>query len=398
MKLLFIEMTPNAELERVLLTNGFSVEIAKRAGDFPSQDFDLVAYAPKTVSGLQDVSEIRTKYPKSWLAIAVRKGWLMEATHVHELLKCDGFNEVWILDLWQNTIWFSLKCLLQHKQMTAELRDLQSQCYNLKSQSEDFSTRTQTLLAQLERDVVLAGNVQRSLLPKVSPQIPGVTLSVKYIAAPGAGGDYYDIFEFGDKKRFGILIADSKTHGIAAALLSVLVKVRLEEMKNRFPDSKSFVEFLNREIQQLHEREMSSLSLLYGILDRSSLTFQYTIAGSLKPMLWRLGESPQLSLSTSPPLGGVDHFPFRENFLSLKPGDLLIFHTDGLSQPLNFGNENADAKLIEVLKAKDLSPDPLDLQNELMALVDRFVEARQLQDDITLIQLAIDERTLYLAS
>lgn len=398
MKLLFIEMAPNSELEKIFLANGFFVQIAKRAGDFPNHDFDLVAYAPKTVVALKDISEIRAKYPQSWLAVAVRKNWLGNAAHVNELLKCDGFNEIWILELWQNTIWFSLKYLLQHKQMTSELISLRSQCHHLTSQSEELSTRTQALLSQLERDVILAGNVQRALLPKVSPQIPGVTLSVKYIAAPGAGGDYYDIFEFGDKKRFGILIADSKTHGIAAALLSVLVKVRLEEMKHRFPDSKSFVEFLNREIQQLHEREMLSLSLLYGILDRSSLVFQYTIAGSLKPILWRLGESPQLSLSTSPPLGGIDHFPFRENFLSLKPGDLLIFHTDGLEQPLNFRDENADAKLIEVLKAKDLSPDPLDLQNELMALVDRFVEARQLKDDITLIQLSIDERTLYLAS
>ena len=56
-------------------------------------------------------------------------------------------------------------------------------------------------------------------------------------------------------------MADSKTHGMAAALLTVLLKVHLEEMKDRFPDAKSFIQFLAQEIQQLRVKGLAPLAL-----------------------------------------------------------------------------------------------------------------------------------------
>jgi serine phosphatase RsbU (regulator of sigma subunit) len=219
---------------------------------------------------------------------------------------------------------------------------------------------------------------------------------VKYLPAAGLGGDYYDIFEMGDRKHFGVLIADSKTHGMAAALLSVLLKTRIEEMKDRFPESRAFVEYLNAEIQQMNQKALSQLALLYGIFDRSTLTFRYTSAGHLKPLLWRGGRPEPLPPVSNPPLGGVDRFAFRECAVTLRPGDLLIFHTDGLEGPLTDRHPSAFEKMVEILKDKEPRPDPLDVQNELMALVDRSIERKPLEDDLTMIHLSIDEKTLYI--
>ena len=101
---------------------------------------------------------------------------------------------------------------------------------DLRSQVNRLSTRSESLLAQLERDLSMATEVQRTLFPKETPIVPGVSVAAKYLPATGVGGDYYDIFEMGDRRFFGLLLADSKSHGMAAALLSVLLKTSINQM------------------------------------------------------------------------------------------------------------------------------------------------------------------------
>ena len=399
MRILFIGLKPSSALEKVLLSNAFHVDTAaKIPAKAPKHKFDLIAYAPKTKIKASEFATLRKFAPSAWIAIAVKKAKLSDTRVVNELLKCESKNDVWIEELWENQFWFSLQSAVLHKTGRIELQSLREENKSLQMQYNELLSRSSQLVDQLERDVGLASNIQRSVLPKFSPNIPGISLAVKYVPAAGVGGDYYDIFEFVDGKRFGILIADSKTHGMAAALLSVLLKVRLEEMKDRFPDSRSFVEFLNREIHE-HQKELASLSLLYGILDRTTLTFQFTVAGHLRPILWRAGELAPVNVAANPPLGESDHFGFRENSLALKPGDLLIFYTDGLNVPLALGkgDENVPQRLVEILKSKKLPPEPLEIQNELMAIIDRYVEKKALKDDVTLIHFSVNERALYLA-
>jgi serine phosphatase RsbU (regulator of sigma subunit) len=176
----------------------------------------------------------------------------------------------------------------------------------------------------------------------------------------------------------------------------VLLKVRLEEMKDRFPDSKTFVEFLNRQIQELHKNDLANMSLMYGILDRSSLSFQYTTAGPWKPILWRKGAPCAVDIASNPPLGGMDHYVFRESAVQLMPGDLLILHTDGLDAAVSSDHGSAFDKIVRILE-KEQAPTPLDVQNELMGLVYRYLDRQPLEDDLTLIHFAVDERALYVA-
>jgi serine phosphatase RsbU (regulator of sigma subunit) len=392
--ILFWGIRPTKTLETVLLTTGgFSIKTTSKLPE-TNRDWipDLVAFAPKNPLRIEESSRLREKFPKAWLCLVVKREWLKNTEIYHSLLKNSFKDEVWIKEVWEQTFWFSLQSFTRVQGLTNDNRQL-------KRHGEQLTAHSNSLLAQFEKDVEIASNIQRSLLPKFYPEIPGVTVSVKYIPAAGLGGDYYDIFEFGDKKRFGILIADSKTHGMAASLLSVLVKVRLEEMKDRFPDSKSFVDFLNREIQ-LVNRDKAPLSLLYGILDRSSLSFQYTSAGNLKPLLWRNSGSAPLAAMSNPPLGDVNHYDFKENSISLRPGDLMIFYTDGLEALVSRDKtkRGAEVRLTEILKSKGPSPDPLEVQNDLMGIVNGLKNKHELPDDLTVIHFSINERTLYLAS
>ena len=134
---------------------------------------------------------------------------------------------------------------------------------------------------------------------------------------------------------------------------------------------------------------------MYGILDRTTLTFQYTVAGHLIPLLCRTGEATPLTSIRNPALGGMDHYEFRENIISLKPGDLLIFHTDGLSSVLS--PKDCTETIQSLIKSQGPKANPQELQNDLMAQIDKFVSQHKLTDDVTILQMGIDDRALYMA-
>jgi len=375
-RLLFIGHKPHPNLGKLLATTGITVESQSKITGKEATANVIIVWV-KTMKDLEPLVKLRARHAEAWIVLVSSKSHLSKSPFQTALLSCEEKDEVWVEESWEVGFWLSLQRILKSEVIR--------HAYNELSRSSD------KLISQLEKDVGLATNIQRALLPKFSPEIPGVSVAVKYLPAAGAGGDYYDIFEFGDKHRFGVLLADSKTHGMAAALLAVLLKVRLEELKDRFPDTRSFIEFINREFQSLPKKDTAPLSLLYGILDRSNLVFHFTVAGPIRPLLWRHGRLMELTIPPSPELGTTEHFAFIEQQVRLQPGDLLVLHTDGLAAPLG---KNPRETLERIIKKKK---DPLDIQNEILALVDRAREKKPLPDDVTIIHFAIHARALYVA-
>lgn len=395
MKLLLVGIAPSKDCESALLSQGFSLTTSKR---LPSNaDADLIAFHPKNASELAPLKQVRETSPNAWIAIIASVKQLKAPAFQNALLNCPEKDDVWCEETWELLFWIALQRAIHSQDAGHEAKKVKRQWLALKADYKELSESSRKLIRQIEKDVGLVTSLQRSLLPRVSPEIPGLSLAVKYLPAAGLGGDYYDIFEFGDRKRFGVLLADSKTHGMAAALLSILLKVKLEEMKDRFPGAGLFVDYLNREIQLIPRSDRAPLSLLYGILDRSSLEFHFASAGALRPLLWRNGKFQSIECPESPPLGTADHFAFEEHSIRLQPGDLLILHTDGLEGPLTQKHPHARDKLAEILDKHQSRPDPREIQNELMALIDRHVEKQPLADDLTIIHFAVNERALYVA-
>lgn len=252
------------------------------------------------------------------------------------------------------------------------------------------------LVKRVEQDVELAAQVQKAMLPKKAPHIAGAEVTVRYLPASGPGGDYYDIFDFPDGKTFGLIMADSNTHGMAASLLSVLIKVRLDELKNTFAAPDDFVSFVNSEIRKVHKKEIGEISFLFAIFDRSQLTLEWASAGRLSPLVSRAGESILLSEIAEPFLGKDEKSKFSNHKLQLEPGDDLVFATDGWEH-ITQGNARAKFQAILEQHAKSGKHSET-LEAELMGLVSQFQMKLPLKDDLTLIRMHIEERALYLAS
>lgn len=263
---------------------------------------------------------------------------------------------------------------------------------------QNLGDKTNELIHQFERDLELANSIQKILIPATPFSVPGVHILSKYLPASGLGGDYFDVFELPEQKAIGFLIADSKTHGMAAALLSAILKIKLEDIRTHSTSpSKDLITQLNSEMARLKPNANTGLDLFFGVLDRTTLTLDFTSAGVLRPKLWAKGELKELSTPINPPAGEKEDQTFYSSSYSLRPGDLLFLNTNGLE--LAFENQGVSLHqgLLNIFQ-QSRTQEPLGIQNELLALVNSFKETvKELPDDITWIQLMIDQKTLYLA-
>lgn len=370
MKILFVGLEPSPDILKTLGPTHTSFKAAKSINEVPDSA-DLVVVGIKTDSDFNLLLQLRQKFSGAWIVALVSQDSLESELFYNTLFNNSNKNEVWLKESWNKLFWFSLQTLtesLSHRNRAQEL-----------AQVSDH------IVAQLKKNVDLATHLQRALLPKVTPTIPGISLMVKYLPSNGMGGDYYDIFEFSDKRHYGILLADSKTHGMAAALLSVLLKTRLEEVKSRFKSSTAFLEYIQKEIVAFTGGEKSELAVFFGVFDRQSLTLQFTSAGHLVPIILRKKEPLPFESHSTVPLGSSEKVAFQEVSLQLSQGDLVLFHTDGILAPLlNRGFTD----LSHFLSQTHLS-DPLDIQNEILGMVHELTLNSPLPDDLTLIQLSL---------
>ena len=139
-----------------------------------------------------------------------------------------------------------------------------------------FGRATQTLVLSdelkqayeiVDRELRVVADIQRSLLPKTLPKIPGVELATYYQTSQWAGGDYYDFFELPDG-RWGFLIADVSGHGTpAAVMMAILHSLTHGHPGDPDPPSALLRHVNDRLAAQLHRRERG---LRHRVLRRST--------------------------------------------------------------------------------------------------------------------------------
>lgn len=284
-----------------------------------------------------------------------------------------------------------------HVHQFKRIVDTHNRLIRSESELEELNNKTNELVSQFEKDLELANQIQRTLLPPSQLNVPGISIMAKYLPASGLGGDYFDIFEIPESNQVGFLMADSETHGLAAALLSALLKIRLDELRHTTSLTQSLVTHLSDEITKIQGKKSGSLDFFFGILNRSTLQLEFTSAGLLRPLLWSQGRLIEIPTQANPALGFGQTHSFRSSSYPLKPGDFFFLHSNGLRAPFATEGQNIDQELSQLLK-KQLTIDPIEFQSELLARINHFKEKHtELPDDVTWIQVLVSQKMLYLA-
>jgi serine phosphatase RsbU (regulator of sigma subunit) len=252
---------------------------------------------------------------------------------------------------------------------------------------------------KVRRDIALATEVQKRLLPQAPPQIAGSSVEAFTLAARSVGGDCYDFLQLGEH-RLGIALADIAGKGIAAALIMAVVQASLRIIASE--DNISLPELAAKMNRFLHRSTGSSsyATFFYAQLDPGKRGLHYVNAGHNPPYLVRHlnGNAESSATATIEELdaGGmiIGMFPFaryEESAVDLQPGDVLMAFTDGVTEALNPTEEEfGEQRLKDLLRRVAHLP-----IREITATVSEelrtwIADAPQ-HDDITFIVLKVDE-------
>jgi putative ABC transport system permease protein len=202
---------------------------------------------------------------------------------------------------------------------------------------------------KLRRDLALAAEVQRRLLPEQAPETSIGSLAGFSIPARSVGGDYFDFIELGEK-RFGIGIADVAGKGIAAALIMSVVQasLRIISSEGQIP----LPELAARMNAFLYRSTPSNsyATFFYAEIDERSRRMNYINAGHNSPLLVRSSVILELPASGTV-LGLFPQMTFEDAAIDLESGDLLVAFTDGVTEALNpAGEEFGDGRLRQLLR------------------------------------------------
>ncbi len=241
---------------------------------------------------------------------------------------------------------------------------------------------------QIERDLKVANDVQRVLLPSESPDIEGYEISGTNIPARYVSGDYFDFIPL-DADRWGLAIADVSGKGMPAALLMAMVRCALRLLA---PTSPSPAEVLQRLNAQLYPdiKEDMFISMAYAIIDRREPGIRLVRAGHDAPVLFRARDgSTEMVKPPGMAVGidsGVSFNRVTHDFsLLMEPGDCLVLYTDGVTEALDkSGEEFGMEAMIRAIKASALEGAASVIQR-VTSDVRAFVGEHPLHDDITMI-------------
>jgi len=204
----------------------------------------------------------------------------------------------------------------------------------------------------IRREMSQIARIQRALLPRELPAIPGVRLGAHYETFDTAGGDMYDFAYLGDEPpgdadapanrdgEWALLVADAAGHGPAAATVVAMLNAILYAAPDELDGPAEVLAFANR---HLVAKGMDG-TFVTAVLARYcpvSRRLMYARAGHPPVLLMTPGQDGapatvrRLDHSGGVPLGVIEGVTYDQESIVLEPGQSLVFYTDGITEALS---------------------------------------------------------------
>ena len=200
---------------------------------------------------------------------------------------------------------------------------------------------------RLEDELLIAREIQKGLLPSVLPTIPGIDIAATNISSKQVGGDYYDVIAAPGGKYI-IAIGDVSGKGTPAALLMANLQATIRAL---VPLNLPLAELTERVNDLMCQNTGGNkfVTFFWAILDPDAMTLTYVNAGHNYPYLLH-ADGTIVRLDKGGMILGVmkSPFPYEQERVTLRPGDMLVLFTDGVSEAMSrdmeeFGEERLEA-------------------------------------------------------
>jgi sigma-B regulation protein RsbU (phosphoserine phosphatase) len=239
---------------------------------------------------------------------------------------------------------------------------------------------------QLERELGVAGDIQRLLLPRTEHATAHFEAIGACLPSRSIGGDFFEYVDV-TAGTFGVALGDASGKGPAAALVAAMVQgiFAIEAGVGRSPS-----ETLGRVNRALCRRRLEPhfATLTYGVLSPSR-RFCYANAGHNPPILVTVTGGVRRLGTGGPILGVFEDARFAEETLQLEPGDAVVLFSDGVTDAVNRDGEPfGDERLLACVSgcADRSARGYLDAS---FAAVHAFADGAPQADDITALVLRV---------
>jgi sigma-B regulation protein RsbU (phosphoserine phosphatase) len=347
-----------------------------------------------------DAVEVYLDDPKSW-ANALARTDSRSGGLYHERLLLEQLNTRLIVPLATSegvTGFFSLGEKLSEEPYSREDKEL---LQNVAGQTA-IALENARLFGQvaeqqkLQRELEIAQTVQQQLFPQTLPPLATIEYTGVCQPARGVGGDYYDFLSIATE-RLGFALGDISGKGIAAALLMASLQALL---RSHAPLHGQDVSGLISDVNRLLFGSTDSskyATFFYGLYDDRTRSLTYVNAGHNPPMLFRplssgapdggaAGGAEVLRLEASGTvIGLLANASYEQASVGLRPGDVLLIYTDGISEAMNSRDEEFGEDRLQGLVSANLQLSAVQLQKLILAEIERFVAGAPQHDDMTLV-------------
>ncbi len=233
-----------------------------------------------------------------------------------------------------------------------EIEELSDSVNHMTVELKEYMANLAKVTADKQRiatELSLAQGIQEGMLPKISPQITeggGFELHATMEAAKSVGGDFYDFYVL-DKEHLAVTMADVSGKGVPAALFMMISKTILKNnaLTAAYASGAENVnwaeimELSNRQLCENNE-EMMFVTVFFGVLNTTTGEFAYVNGGHNAPLIGRaqggtvdwqyIVEGKKAHM-----VGVMEESVYEEKRLTLRPGDMLYFYTDGVTEAMD---------------------------------------------------------------
>jgi sigma-B regulation protein RsbU (phosphoserine phosphatase) len=212
-----------------------------------------------------------------------------------------------------------------------------------------------------------------------------------YKPAEEVGGDFFDVQHL-DDDRAVIIFGDVCGHGMAAALITAVLKTSFQEWIEKPTDLEKLALQLNRNIY--HTTPMGDFAAVFmAILNGKTGELEYINCGhNPEPWFWAKsedGQIKQLDEAGCMILGVEDHIDIRKASMQLKPGDGIVIVSDGIIENQDIEGNLYGKECFEEIWKKNEKKSISELANMITGQAESFSKGAEIKDDQTLLAFCL---------
>lgn len=252
---------------------------------------------------------------------------------------------------------------------------------------------------RVQRQLQLAADVQRRMLPDKPPVYPGLDLAARYLPSFELGGDFFDFVELNG--HLGVVVGDVVGKGIAAALLMSAVRAALRAHVQEVYDLDEVVSRVNQQLCR-DTKDNEFVSLWYGVINPETRRLTYCSAGHEPTLVVHLpkGRAPTAADMSELGVGGMvvgieANQRYQRAIFDLRPRDVVVAYTDGLVDAINFNRERFGKKRLRAAILKALAANQELTAAELVEAIHwevrQFTGLAPRPDDSTLVVVRVKD-------